>query len=98
MIMRCYHCNKLVAINPSYKEYYLYLRELVDNTNKKMFCSDECYKEYLDKYFVEEYKENKIYKINKYGVNFYIPYAGCTYGFKTLEDCKTRNKVNSLSH
>lgn len=56
----------------------------------RFFCNEECYNNYWSQYLVEEYRNNKIYEITRDGVVGYIPYIGCGYYFKTLEDCKGR--------
>lgn len=43
--------------------------------------------------FVEEYKGNEIFKYK----GFYSPYIGCSYGFKTIQDCKKRIDVPNIS-
>jgi hypothetical protein len=62
----------------------------VDFSGKRIRgCRDCAEKEQVkmqDKYFIEEYNGNKIYCID----GNYIPYWGCGYYFKTLEDCKIR--------
>jgi hypothetical protein len=61
--------------------------ELVDGC-RKPFCNEKCYHKYLKQYFVEEYRGNKIYWIFRDGYKYYVPYLGCSYGFKTVKELK----------
>ena len=97
LFMICKFCKKEIVNVKGVIGYYLHSKQLVDSCKKVPFCSDECYQNYLNEYFVEEYKGSKIYKINKLGVKFYIPYAGANYGFKTLEACKNRIDSKNIS-
>jgi len=44
--------------------------------------------------FVEVYNESDIYEIN----GKFVPYIGCNYYFKTLEDCKSRMDAKGLAY
>ncbi|MBN3352028.1 hypothetical protein CF086_17170 [Clostridium botulinum] len=61
----------------------------IDGSKIKRMCK-KCSKilesELKNKYFAQEYKMNNIY--SKDGK--YVPYWGCNYYFKSLEDCKKR--------
>ena len=51
-----------------------------------LVCCDECKEKWEAQYFVEEYRGNKIYRID----GKYVPYLSCAYCFDTIEDCKKR--------
>jgi hypothetical protein len=85
----CKHCFKPLGISSISFYRTAYMGELVDG-GRKPFCNEQCYNKYLSKYFVEEYKGNKIYWLFKDNKKYYIHYAGCNYGFKTVEECKGR--------
>jgi hypothetical protein len=72
-----------------------FMGELVDG-GRKAFCNQKCYGKYLKQYFVEEYHGNKIYWVFRDNQKFYIPYVGCSYGFKTIEDCRTRIDAKTI--
>ena len=56
-----------------------------------LFCSDECYENYLKKHFVEEYRGQSIYSGTlENGEVVYVPYIGCQYYFDNLEECRKR--------
>ena len=88
MEVKCCECNKDIPRLPFRREYSLYLKSKIIGYG--MFCSDECYKEYLSKHFVEEYEGQKIYQEIIDGEVYYFPYAGCKYAYKNIEDCKIR--------
>jgi hypothetical protein len=89
MKIYCYHCHKPLG-QLSFEFFHkAYKGELIEG-GRKVFCNEKCYNKYLQKYFVEEYKGNQIYWLLKNGEKYYIPYAGCAYGFKTIKDCKKR--------
>lgn len=68
---------------------------LIKNGVKRVFvvCSEACKNTYESRFFVEEYKGNKIYCID----GKYVPYFDCNYYFETLEDCKKRIDLRSLA-
>lgn len=85
----CKYCHKPLG-ESSFKFFTkAYKGELIEG-GRKVFCGEGCYNQYLKQYFVEEYKGNKIYWVFKDNQKYYIPYAGCHYGFKTIQECKNR--------
>jgi len=96
MVIKCKTCHKpLGELNLSFVV-TTYWGDLIEG-GRKAFCNERCYSKYLDKYFVENYNGHKIYWIFKNNMKYYIPYAGCSYGFKTLQDCKNRIDANNIS-
>lgn len=89
MTVCCYHCYKPLG-QISFKFFHdAYKGDLIEG-GRKVFCNAECYNKYLQKYFIEEYRGNKIYWVFKNNRKYYVPYAGCSYGFKTIEECRKR--------
>jgi len=87
--IKCYHCQKDLGAMGLINFSKQYLSELV-NGERRPFCDDKCYQEYLKEFYVETYNGKDIYKINVGGQVFYLPYVGCAYGFYTIEGCKAR--------
>ncbi len=52
-------------------------------------CSEECKRKNEEKYFIEEYKGNKIYCVN----GMYMPYLECDYWYDSIE--KVRNRIDN---
>ncbi len=66
-----------------------YLNDEVVTIDRKInipVCSTECKQNNENRYFVEEYKGNKIYCVE----GKYMPYLECEYWFESLEDVKKR--------
>ena len=55
-----------------------------------MFCNEDCFKEYVKQFQVEEYNGNLIYMVEVDGQKRYMPYWSSSYYFTTVEDCKKR--------
>ena len=91
----CTNCHKLLGECTLGFYKTAFMGELVDG-GRKVFCDEKCYKKYLVQYFVEEYKGNNIYWIFSDNQKYYIPYAGCRYGFKTAQECKDRIDNKSI--
>lgn len=96
MTVYCKHCHKPLGNTSLTFFMHSYRGKLVDG-GEKVFCNEKCYEQYLQQYFVEEYKGNKIYWIFTNNQKYYIPYAGCHYGFKTIQDCKNRMDAKHIS-
>lgn len=60
--------------------------QIVNRLINKPVCSEECKKRNEYKYFVEEYKENKIYCVN----GKYMPYLECDYWYDNIDAVKDR--------
>lgn len=60
--------------------------QIVHRKLHKPVCSEECKRKNENKYFVEEYKENKIYCVD----GKYMPYLECDYWYDTIEGVKDR--------
>lgn len=58
----------------------------IDRKINTPVCSIKCKQQNEDRYFVEEYKGNKIYCVD----GKYMPYLECEYWFESLEDVKKR--------
>ncbi len=89
MKISCKQCYKPLG-NISLSFFVQSFRGNLVEGGTKVFCNEKCYNKYLQKHFVEEYKNHKIYWTFRDGQRYYIPYIGCRYGFKTIEDCRGR--------
>lgn len=87
MNIKCYQCYKPLGEMSFKKVHDSYTGDLA-NGKRGIFCNEKCYKKYLDKYFVETYKNDNIYWIFKNNKKYYIPYVGCWYCFDTIEGCR----------
>lgn len=88
VICKCRWCGKpLFKDIRLYKTTYKHLR-LYRNEKSRVFpfCCEECKKEFMKQYEVEEYKGNKIYCVD----GGYMPYFDCLYYYNSLEECRKR--------
>lgn len=60
--------------------------QIVHRKLHKPVCSEECKRKNENKYFVEEYKGNKIYCVD----GKYMPYLECDYWYDSIEGVKDR--------
>lgn len=65
------------------------------NGGQHAFCSSKCYEQYAKQFRIESLDGTSIYRVpldiseREYG---YVPYLGCSYYFKTPEECMARVK------
>jgi len=88
-VIYCKHCGKELgkACFDIYRNVY---KGFTADNKTGLFCNEDCYNAYCDKFLIEEYNGVKIYGIKINGQMRYIPYMGCAYYFTTLDDCKKR--------
>lgn len=85
----CEHCKKelgelsFITFQSAYRNYNCRGR-------RKPFCDENCFKDYIEQYLVEEYNGRYIYKVDVNGESRYIPYWFSSYYFTTIEDCRNR--------
>ena len=91
----CKQCHKSLGENTLVFHLKSFKGDLIEG-GRRTFCNEKCYNKYLQKYFVEEYKNHKIYWTFRDGQKYYIPYVGCGYGFKTTKDCRGRIDANHI--
>jgi hypothetical protein len=60
--------------------------EHVSRKLNRSVCSEKCKQKNENRYFVEEYKENKIYCVD----GKYMPYLDCEYWYDSIEGVKNR--------
>lgn len=96
IIIKCKQCNRELGKATLEIWGHLFMGYTTEG-KQRAFCDEDCYNNYWDRFLVEEYKNNKIYKITRDGITGYIPYIGCRYYLKTLEDCKSRIDNKNVS-
>lgn len=95
MNVRCYHCQKPAGSLSLDNIRKMYKGILVDGF-AKLFCNEKCYRRYLKRYLVEEYKGNEIYWVIMGRRKLYLPYPGAPYAFKTLQAYRDRMDQSSI--
>lgn len=81
----CDYCNKDIG-EMGFDTYQKVYKKPKTKGKRGYFCSKECYEQYT-KLFEITYKDVKMYQMD---YEEYVPYIGCTYYFKTAEDCYQR--------
>lgn len=95
--VNCRNCDKFLGEN-SFALHAKYFKGADEEGKRKLFCSEKCFEEYKNTFYVEIYNKNTIYKItNEKGI-WFIPYWDCRYAFKTLQDCKARIDQKNISY
>lgn len=89
----CPQCKKIMR-SDIYAYAKGYMAFNLDKRRRVLVCSHECKDAYESKWFVEEYKGNKIYCCD----GKYVPYINAIYYFATLEDCKKRIDATNTSY
>ena len=90
---KCYHCKQQVFDTmPSLKYFAENGRDIVGGAGlkKRLFCNDECCRNYLSDALVEKYNGYSIYLLMTDGLRLYLPYLTSAYGFRNVEDCRMR--------
>ena len=64
---------------------------------RNLFCSEQCYNEYIKQYQVAEYKGRPIYKVEIEGVTGYIPWWFAPYYFTDIDSCKQRMDMPNIA-
>lgn len=64
---------------------------------RNLFCSEQCYNEYIKQYQVAEYKGRPIYKVEIEGVTGYIPWWFAPYFFTDIDSCKQRMDMPNIA-
>jgi len=89
---KCKRCENLLAVFNFENFNNGKINKLKDVDGEKIkglychHCVDEAHKDLMESRFLEEYKGEKIYQKD----DMYLPYWGCMYHFKTLEECRIR--------
>lgn len=86
---KCTNCNKLLG-EFSLKTYATNFKGEDKNGNRRLFCNEECYNEYIKQFEVEVYNGRPIYAIEYDGEMRYMPYWFSNYYFTDIENCKKR--------
>lgn len=89
MIVKCKYCDKELG-ESNFKLFITSFKAVDEKGNRRLFCSEEHFEEYKNKFCVETYNYFPIYNIINEKGNWYLPYWNCDYAFITLEDCKLR--------
>jgi len=86
----CPHCKG--QMQPFFKGAFKgkYFNNKLNTFRQKYFCSEECYKDYAEKFIVEIYNDKPIYCIEINGEKRYMPYFEADYYFTNIDDCKKR--------
>lgn len=92
----CQNCKKELG-NITFTTYTSYFKGYTADNKRELFCNEKCYNDYWEQYFIETYKDNSIYMIIINGEKRYVPYIGCPYYFKTLEECRYRINQPNIS-
>lgn len=81
----CDYCNKDLG-KMGWDTYQKVYKQPKAQGKRGHFCNEECYEKYA-KQFEITYKDKIMYKM---GDEEYVPYIGCHYYFKTVEECYQR--------
>ena len=96
MICRCCHCKKELG-ELSYQLFRNVFMGYNNRGRRNLFCSEQCYNEYIKQYQVAEYKGRPIYKVEIEGVTGYIPWWFAPYFFTDIDSCKQRMDMPNIA-
>lgn len=83
----CEYCHKELG-EFTIRTFAFAYKQLNVNRKRSLFCNEECFKEYIKPFQVEENKGNPIYMVEVDGQKRYMPYWDSPYYFISIEDCK----------
>ena len=96
-VYRCFQCGKEISGKSILPIFCKHAHATLEYPSKKLFCCETCYQDYLKERQVGEYNGVPIYEKIINGKKYYVPYIECTYGFESIEDCKKRMSMSSVS-
>lgn len=75
----------------------VYLNKKLNKLSRRYFCTEECYKNYANRFIVEVYFGKPIYCVEIDGEKRYMPYFEAYYYFTNIDDCKKRMDMKNIA-
>lgn len=94
-IVKCRNCNKEIG-EANFKTFGTNFKGYDSNGKRKLFCSEECYNEYIKQFEVEVYNGRPIYAVEYDNELRYMPYWFSSYYFTNIDDCKKRMDMKHI--
>lgn len=96
-ILTCPHCGK--RLNSWFKDNTrgVYLNKKLNKLSARYFCTEECYKNYMESFVVETYNGEHIFCVEINGEKRYMPYFEAHYYFTSIDDCKKRMDMKNVA-
>lgn len=95
-IIICQNCGKEIG-EANIKTFTTGFKGYDKNGKRKIFCSEQCYSDYIKQFKVEVYNGKPIYAVDYFGEKRYMPYWFSNYYFKNIVDCKKRMDMKNTA-
>ena len=93
--VKCKHCGKSLG-ELNFETFAKYYSNYDATHQRRTFCSEDCYMDYIKQFEIELYNGRPIYCFIENGEKRYVPYFSSPYYFTTIDDCKKRMDMPNI--